>query len=114
MGEMMNENKNEEFEQSLSMMIAYAGDANAKVFDAFDRFNIGEKELAYQILDEAQEGLLKAHKYQFSFLSEDAEDGSVLPSVLMIHAMDICMIASNSIQYTRKLFALLDEHNLIG
>jgi len=96
-------------EQRLLMMVAYAGDANAKVFDALDAYETNNLDKALHILNEAQEELLNAHRRQHELLSEEANGGEVTPSILLIHAMDICMSAANSIQHARKLITLLES-----
>ena len=63
---------------------------------------------AYAILDEAQKELLIAHRSQYELMNEEAQGEEIVPSILMIHAMDICMNAANSIQYTKRLIALLE------
>lgn len=101
--------ENEEFETNLLLMVAHAGDANSKVYDALDMYEKGHADKAYQLLDEAQVALLIAHKSQFELLNKEANGEKIIPSVIMIHAMDICMTAANSIQYTRRLISLMES-----
>ena len=98
----------QKIEQRLLMIVAHAGDANAKVFDAIDEYESSDTERAYAILDEAQKELLIAHRSQYELMNEEAQGEEIVPSILMIHAMDICMNAANSIQYTKRLIALLE------
>ena len=94
-------------EQLLLMMVAHAGNANAKVFDALDAYESGNLKAAMEILEDAGQELLSAQKNQFALMNEEAQGKEVVPSILMIHAMDICMTAANSIQYTKRLLPLL-------
>jgi PTS system cellobiose-specific IIA component len=96
------------YEQTITMLVSYAGDANALVYDAMDAYIEGDLEKTYELLDEADKQLNIAHSYQFKMLSTDLNDEDVIISVLLVHAMDICMNAANSIQYTRKLLAVLE------
>ena len=102
-------NQTQKDEQRLLMIVAHAGDANAKVFDAMDAYDSGNKQGAFDLLEKAQEALLIAHRFQYELLNEEAKGEAVIPSILMIHAMDICMNAANSIQYTKRLLAMLDN-----
>ena len=71
-----------------------------------DAYIEGDLEKTYELLDEADKQLNIAHSYQFKMLSADLNDEDVIISVLLL-CMDICMNAANSIQYTRKLLAVL-------
>lgn len=96
------------YEQTVMMLVSYAGDANAKVYDALDEYIAGNLEECYTFLKEAEQQLTEAHTYQFKLLSAEANGEDSLISVLLIHAMDICMNAANMIQYTKKLIEVFE------
>lgn len=98
----------QEYEQTLTMLVSYAGDANAKVYDALNEYIAGNREKCEQYLKEADDELNTAHTYQYQLLSKEANGEDLRMSVLLIHAMDICMNAANSILYTRKLIEVFD------
>lgn len=100
---------NPEFEQMIMMLVSYAGDANAKAYDALDEYAAGNLEKCYEYLKEADEQLVQAHTYQFQLLALEAGGEKSLVSVILIHAMDICMNAANTIQYTRKMIEVFES-----
>ena len=112
----MNEEKQQVLntEQLLLMMVAHAGNANAKVFDALDAYEAGNREAAFAILEDAGQELLIAQKNQFALMNQEALGDDVVPSILMIHAMDICMTAANSILYTKRLLPLLQANHEVS
>jgi PTS system cellobiose-specific IIA component len=101
--------RDQSLEEHLMMMVAHGGNANSKVYEAIDLYSDGKKEEAKRLLEEAQQELMVAHNHQFSLLSEESEGTPLVPSVLMIHAMDICMNAANSIKYTQQLLKLFGD-----
>ncbi len=96
------------YEQTITMLVSYAGDANALVYDAMDAYIEGDLKRAFSHLDEADKQLNIAHSYQFKLLSAEVNNKDINVSVLLVHAMDICMNAANFIQYTRKLLTVLE------
>lgn len=96
------------FEQTMTMLVSYAGDANALVYDALDAYAKGDMEETNKLLSKAEEQLNIAHTYQFELMAAEANHEGVEISILLIHAMDICMNAANSIQYTKKLIEVFE------
>ena len=96
-------NETENYEQLMTLMLSYAGDANALVYDALDAYIESDIDKAMSLLDKADMQLREAHNYQFQLLTAEANKEKIETSILLIHAMDICMNAANSILYTRKL-----------
>ena len=104
----MNDYYNEEIEQKILMMVSNAGAAKSKAFDALDAYESDKVEEAYSHLEEASRLLSIAHENQFSLMSNELESNKSLISIILVHAMDICMLAENSIQYTKKLISVLE------
>ena len=53
---------------------------------------------------------IEGTNYQVANVDIERTNGEkIIPSVIMIHAMDICMTAANSIQYTRRLISLMES-----
>ena len=67
----MNEEKQQVLntEQLLLMMVAHAGNANAKVLDALDAYEAGNREAAYLILRDAGQELLRVQMTQFALMN---------------------------------------------
>lgn len=98
-----------DYEQIMTMLVSYAGDANALVYDALDAYADGDLNKANELLDQADKQLTIAHSYQFQLLSAEANNEDIKTSILLIHAMDICMNAANSIMYTKKLISVFES-----
>ena len=97
-----------DYEQVMTLLVSYAGDANALVYDALDAYAEGNLDRTYELLDQADKQLTTAHTYQFQLMSAEANNEDVKMSILLVHAMDICMNAANSIMYTRKLLSVFE------
>ncbi|HEY60093.1 MAG TPA: PTS lactose/cellobiose transporter subunit IIA [Anaerolineae bacterium] len=76
-------------------IIALAGDAKSKVFEALSMTQEGHYSKARQILKEATKNINKARKIQQILLTEEARGINVLPSILLTHAMDILITAES-------------------
>lgn len=98
-----------DYEQVMTLLVSYAGDANALVYDALDAYAEGDLDKTYELLDQADKQLTTAHSYQFQLMSAEANSEDVHTSILLIHAMDICMNAANSIMYTKKLISVFES-----
>jgi len=104
----MNDKYNEEMEQKILMIVSNAGAAKSKAFDALDAYECDKLDQAFKDLDEASKLLSIAHENQFSLMSAELQSDTPLLSIMLVHAMDICMLAENSIQYTKKLLSVLE------
>ena len=97
--------KNSELEKICMSMIAYAGEGKAKLFEAMDYYDNGEKEKSKELLDQAEKYLRKGHEIQFIELMAEQAKGKEIPfNLLLIHGMDILAdISMEAELFKRKL-----------
>ncbi|MFD1173491.1 PTS lactose/cellobiose transporter subunit IIA [Oceanobacillus picturae] len=77
---------------NLSMqIILHAGNAKAILHEALEKARTGNFSETDQLLKEASEELLKAHKVQTSFIQEDAQEKLGVLPVILVHAQDHLM-----------------------
>lgn len=97
-----------ELEMQILQIISSSGESKAKAFKALDKVKEGDYQGARQLLKEAKEIDLEAHKAQTqliqSELSQDAENRTQV-SLLMVHAQDHYMTS----QLTRDLIEKIIE-----
>lgn len=84
-----------EVEEVCFQIIALAGDAKSKVFEALSTAQAGNFSEAKQMLEEANKNINEARQIQHVLLTNEARGTSVTPSVLLNHAMDILITAES-------------------
>ena len=89
------ENLNSEMEEVCLQIIALAGDAKSKVFEALSTAQDSNFLKAKQMLEEANRNIHEAREIQHILLTKEARGTSVTPSVLLNHAMDILITAES-------------------
>jgi cellobiose-specific phosphotransferase system component IIA len=90
-----NVNLNSEMEEVCLQIIALAGDAKSKVYEALSTAQDGQFSKAKQMLEEANRNIHEAREIQHVLLTKEARGTSVTPSVLLNHAMDILITAES-------------------
>ncbi len=105
-----------EMEQTLFNLILHAGNARSKAKEAAEFADQGDWDQARACMDEANAEQLQAHKLNVSIIRREAAGESVPFSVLLVHAMDLLLLAWSELDYTeqyirtsRRLRALEDE-----
>ena len=88
-------NISSEMEEVCLQIIALAGDAKSKVFEALSTAQNGNFPTAKQMLEEANRNIHEAREIQHVLLTNEARGTSVTPSVLLNHAMDILITAES-------------------
>lgn len=105
-----------ELEQTLFNLILHAGNARSRAKEAAEHAGQGEWDRARACLEEANAEQLEAHKINVSIIRREASGEPVPFSVLLVHAMDLLLLAWSELDYTeqyldmcRRLRALEDE-----
>jgi cellobiose PTS system EIIA component len=106
----------ETWEQTLFHLILHAGNARSKAKEAGEHAREGDWEQAQRCLEEAQAEQLIGHKVNAGIIRMEATGAPPAFSVLLVHAMDLLLLAWSELDYTeqyidvcRRLRALEDE-----
>ena len=87
-------------------IIGEAGEGRAAVYDAIDSLIAGALEEAHGLLNTAEEHLGKAHQTLYTeLIAKEAEGVAVPTSYLLIHAMDLVMVAGTERDLARRALA---------
>ena len=103
------ENLNSEMEEVCLQIIALAGDAKSKVFEALSTAQEGDFSKAKQMLEEANRNIHEARETQHILLTKEARGTSVKPSVLLNHAMDILITAESERNMAAHVLGLFEN-----
>ena len=105
-----------EWEQTLFGLILHAGEARSKAKEAGEAARQGEWEQARSLFEGAQAEQLEAHKINADIIRKEAKGQTPAFSVLLVHALDLLLLAWSEIDYTeqyidscRRIRALEDE-----
>lgn len=74
-------------------LIMHGGDAKSSAMEAIHAAKNGDFEEALNRIDAAEEALNKAHEYQTSLLTKEANEDSLEITLLMVHGQDHLMNA---------------------
>ncbi|MEW6567799.1 MAG: PTS lactose/cellobiose transporter subunit IIA [Chloroflexota bacterium] len=91
-----------EMEQTLFTLILHAGNARSKAKEAAEYASQGEWDQAKACLDEANAEQLEAHKLNVGIIRREAAGAPVPFSVLLVHAMDLLLLAWSELDYTEQ------------
>jgi len=103
--------KDLKLEEVCLQIIALSGDAKSKAYKAFAEAEKGAYANARQLLKEADDNIGQAHKIQFELISNEAREGKIAPTLLLIHAMDILMTAMSEKELIRRMVNCLKKCN---
>ncbi len=95
-----------DWEQTLFTLILHAGNARSKAKEAAEHAASGEWAEAGACLVEADAEQAKAHEVNANIIRMEAGGRSVPFSVLLVHAMDLLLLAWSEIDHTEQLVAL--------
>ena len=87
-------------------LIASAGEAKSLAFLALASAKQGDFPKAYDLLDQAQQEILKAHRIQTSTLSDEALGNASEIDLLLVHANDHLMSTMLAIDLIEELIEL--------
>lgn len=94
------------WEQRLFTLILHAGNARSQAIKAAEHAEAGEFGAAEAALAEAEAEQVEAHKMEARIVQMEAGGEQVPFSVLLIHAMDLLLLAWAEIDHTRQLIRL--------
>jgi PTS system cellobiose-specific IIA component len=107
-----------EWEQTLFQLILHGGSARSYAKEATELAESGKWEEAEEALQQANEEQTQAHKINTSIITKAARGENIEFSVLLVHALDLLMLAwaeiDNTEQYIRmakRITALESEVN---
>jgi len=94
------------WEQVLFSLILHAGNARSKAKEAAEYAENGEWQAAQESLDEANAEQCQAHKINADIIRLEASEKAVPFSVLLIHSMDLLLLAWSELDFTEQYIKL--------
>lgn len=82
-----------EFEMIIMNLLNYSGEARSSSMEAIQHAKAGELEKAKKSIEEAEQKISLAHKFQTSLIHSEAQGDRTNISLLLIHAQDHLMNA---------------------
>jgi PTS system cellobiose-specific IIA component len=95
-----------DWEQTLFTFILHAGNARSKAKEAAELAEAGDWQAAQNCLEEANAEQLKAHAVNAQIIRREAGGETVPFSVLLVHAMDLLLLAWSELDYTQNYIAM--------
>ncbi len=95
-----------DWEQTLFTTILHAGNARSAAREAVERAVAGEWEEAERLLKEADDEQVKAHQMEAKILHTEARGEQVPFSILLVHALDLVILAGIEIDNAKELLKL--------
>jgi len=95
-------NNIDEWEQTLFQIILHAGSARCHAKEAAENAEAGKWEEAEILLQKANDEQTSAHKINTTIITKAARGEPVDFSVLLVHALDLLMLAWSEIDYTEQ------------
>nr|WP_273380519.1 PTS lactose/cellobiose transporter subunit IIA [Symbiobacterium thermophilum] len=87
-------------------IILHGGNARSLAMEAIKHAKIGEFDLAEQKIEEANEEMRKAHRFQTDLIQEEARGEKIEIRILLIHAQDHLMNAMTVIDLAQEIIEL--------
>jgi cellobiose PTS system EIIA component len=97
----------QEMEQTLFQLILHAGSARSFAKEAGQYAEEGDWDAAEKALADANEEQNQAHKINTTIITKAARGEDVEISVLLIHALDLLMLAWSEIDYGEQYIQVL-------
>lgn len=95
-----------EWEQQLFTVILHAGNARSSAKEAQEHATEGNWEAAQASLDEANDEVILAHKSNVEIIQKEAKGEKVEFSVLLVHALDLLVLAWSEIDFAEQFINL--------
>ena len=95
-----------EWEQQLFTVILHAGNARSSAKEAQEHATEGDWEAAQASLDEANDEVILAHKSNVEIIQREAKGEKVEFSVLLVHALDLLVLAWSEIDFAEQFINL--------
>lgn len=87
-------------------IILHGGNARSLAMEAIKHAKIDEFDLAEQKIEEANEEMRKAHRFQTDLIQEEARGEKIEIRILLIHAQDHLMNAMTVIDLAQEIIEL--------
>lgn len=94
------------WEQTLFSLILHAGNARCKAKEAAEFAGEADWAQAQACMDEANAEQLEAHKVNAGIIRQEAKGQPVGFSVLLMHAMDLLLLAWSELDYTEQYIGM--------
>jgi PTS system cellobiose-specific IIA component len=95
-----------EWEQTLFTVILHAGNARSSAKEAQDYAVEGDWKAAQASIDEANDEVVLAHKSNVGIIQREAKGEKVEFSVLLVHALDLLVLAWSEIDFAEQFLKL--------
>jgi PTS system cellobiose-specific IIA component len=95
-----------DWEQTLFQLILHAGSARSFAKESAEYAEEGQWEEAENRLQQANDEQTLAHKINTSIITKAARGENIEFSVLLVHALDLLMLAWSEIDYTEQYIRL--------
>lgn len=95
-----------EWEQKLFTVILHAGNARSSAKEAQEFATERDWEAAQSKLDEANDEVVLAHKSNVEIIQKEAKGEKVEFSVLLVHALDLLVLAWSEIDFAEQFINL--------
>ncbi len=90
------------WEKTLFSLILHAGEARSKAKEAGEAAREGDWDRVKTLLEEAQAEQLVAHRVNADIIRQEARGQTPAFSVLLVHAMDLLLLAWSELDYTEQ------------
>ena len=110
----MNESAETSPEMIAFGLIAQAGDARSKAYEALAVAKQGDFEQAKELIAQAEASVLEAHNIQTALLSKEASGDHTDVNVMLVHAQDHLMtaiLAQELITEMIEMYRVMGERN---
>ncbi len=94
------------WEQTLFQLILHAGNARCKAKEAAEYAGNADWAQAQACMEEANAEQLEAHKVNADIIRREAKGEPVGFSVLLVHAMDLLLLAWSELDYTEQYIGM--------
>ena len=103
----------EEWEQTLFQLILHAGSARSSAKEAAEFASEGNWDEAESALQTANDEQTLAHKINTTIITKAARGEEVEFSILLVHALDLLMLAWSEIDYTEQQIQMCKRINAL-
>jgi len=102
-----------EWEQTLFQLILHAGSARCCAKEAAEMADTGKWDEAEAAMQQANEEQTQAHKTNTAIITKAARGENIEFSVLLVHALDLLMLAWSEIDYTEQYIRMSKRINAL-
>lgn len=95
-----------DMEQTLFQLILHAGSARSFAKEAAENAEAGRWDEAEATIQQANEEQVQAHKINTAIITKAARGENPEFSVLLVHALDLLMLAWSEIDYTEQFIRM--------